>query len=229
VVIGVVAAMIWRLVAPHIAIIRIDQGFVYADAEPEQAVAADGWFALLGLAAGLVAATLAWVALRRHRGMVVLLGLVLGSLAGAWLGWWIGIKLEQEHFRALASTAVVGTHLQAPLSLRMSSVTNAEPWRVNGVIIVQALAAAALYTILAGFSVDADLRPGRVPQPDPALAGTGLDGTGLDGSGLDGSELGTGTWVGGWPTTAAPPEHQPSAGGWPEVSSGPGAPAGPTG
>jgi len=217
---GVLAGMVWRLVAPHIEIIRVDQGFVYADAEPEQAVAADGWFALLGLAAGLIAASLVWVALRRHRGMLVLLGLVVGSLAGAWLGWWFGIKIEEDHFRALASTAAIGTHLPAPLSLRMSSITDDQPWRVNGVLVVQALAAAALYTILAGFSADADLHPGRVPQPDPALAGTGLDG----------HELGTGTWAGSWSATApAEQPPPPAASAWPEVSSGPAGPAGPTG
>jgi hypothetical protein len=175
VVAGVAAAMIWLAVAPHVEIIRVDQGFVYADSEPEQAVAADGWFALLGLAAGLLVAGLAWALLRKHRGMAVLAGLVLGSLIGAWLGWWLAVRIEEDHFQALANTVPIGAHLQAPLSLRMTDLSRTQLWppKINGVAVCQALAAAALYTVLAGFATDPDLRPGPQPEipPLPPLPG----------------------------------------------------------
>lgn len=173
-VLGVGAALLWRLVAPHIVVIKAEQGFLYAEPQPEQAVAADGWFAFLGVAAGLLAAILAWVGLRRHRGVVVLVALVVGSLLGAWLGWWLSIRLEMAHFEALAASVPLGGELEAPLSLRITDLDRNQTWppRFTGVVVAQALAAAAVYTVLAGFAADPELRAGaRDQEPGPSWWG----------------------------------------------------------
>ena len=82
---GGVVGWVWSEVAPRLQVIKAGEGLLYADAEPEQPIAADGWFFLLGLGLGIVLAVLAWVLLRRYRGAAMLAGLTVGSLVGAML------------------------------------------------------------------------------------------------------------------------------------------------
>jgi hypothetical protein len=208
-VLGVGAGLLWRVVAPHVAIVKVEQGFLYADAQPEQAVAADGWFALLGLVAGVLVALVAWFVLRRRRGVAVLVGLVLGSLVGAWLGWWLGVQLETAHFEALAAATPIGSQLDAPLSVQVTNLNpdqlspfgSERPWiKVTGVIVAQALGAAFVYTTLAAFATDPRL---RVDTRTPESIGA--------------------AW--GFPT--APDQPGPAASPW--LSSGPEAPPDQTG
>jgi hypothetical protein len=173
---------VWQLIAPRVGVIRVAEGFVYADAEPEQAVAADVWFGFLGIGAGVVITLLAWVLLRRYRGVAMLVGLVLGSLAGAWLAWWLGVRLGAAQFDAVRTTAAIGERVNAPLELRLTHLDRSQLWppKVTGVATAQAFAAAITYTMLAGFSAYPSLRgPDRIlsvapyplpqaePVPDP--------------------------------------------------------------
>ena len=191
---GVAAGQVWRLVAPRVPIVKLERGFAYADGQPEQAVAADGWFGLLGIVAGVLAAVMAWQVLRHRRGVAVLTALVVGSLLGGWFGWWLGARLESAAFEARAAATPVGATLDAPLSLRVTNVDREHPWPVGirdqrvtpnttGVIVAQALAAAFTYTVLAAFAVDPDLRPNppelsdeQLGQPGPAVDPPGLAG-----------------------------------------------------
>jgi hypothetical protein len=111
---GLGLGWLWAELAPRVTVIKVDGGFVYADPEPEQAVAADGWFALLGAAAGVVLALLAWVVLRRYRGPAVLLALTVGSLVSAGLALWLGHRIGQAQFAAVRDSAAIGSRLQAP-------------------------------------------------------------------------------------------------------------------
>ena len=160
---------IWSEVAPRVAVIKADKGFYYADAEPEQAVAADGWFAIIGVLAGAVVAILAWYLLRRYRGSAVLVGLTLGSLAGAALAWWVGIKIGMAQFDQVRETVAAGARVNAPLGLRITELNKDHPWTSvpNGVAAIQALAAAAVYTLFSGFSGYPDLRGDPVPAYQP--------------------------------------------------------------
>lgn len=183
-VLGIGVGQLWRVVAPHVEIVKAERGFLYAPhIQPEQAMAADGWFAFLGVLAGLLAAVAAWIFLRRQRGVAVMVALVLGSLVGAWLGWWLGVHLEAARFEALAAAAPIGAHLDAPLSLRITDLDREQVWpvglarpyvKLTGVVGAQALATAVVYTVLAGFATDPDLRPGR-PEPE-SLSPWGEDG-----------------------------------------------------
>jgi hypothetical protein len=164
---GFGVGLLWHWVAPRIEIVRVAEGFVYADAEPEQPIAADGSFGLLGLGVGLVAAVLVWVLLRRYRGIAVMIGLVVGSLAGAWLAWWLAVRMGVSDFEAVQATAPIGAHVKAPLTLRLTDLNRQVLWppKITGVVAVQALMAAATYTTLAGFSSQANLRRPRKPAP----------------------------------------------------------------
>ncbi len=159
---GLGVGVLWVQVAPRIGIIKVvAQGFIYADAEPEEAIAADGVFGLLGAGAGILVALLAWVLLRRYRGVAMLIGLVVGSLVGAWLAWWLGVRLGMAQFEAVRDTAPIGARLEAPLALRLTDLDRDAYWppKLTGVVAAQALVAVATYTILAGFSIHPGLRP----------------------------------------------------------------------
>jgi hypothetical protein len=168
VVVGLVVAVaglgigaLWVLVAPRVGVVKVAQGFVYADSEPEQAIGADAWFAFLGLGAGVVLTVLAWLVLRRYRGVAMMIGLVAGSLVAGWLAWWLGIRLGRTEFDALRGTVALGTRLDAPLVLRLTDLDRSALWPPipSGVIAAQALASAITYTVLAGFSIHPGLRP----------------------------------------------------------------------
>jgi len=185
---GVATGQVWRLVAPRVPIVKLERGFAYAEGQPEQPVAADGWFGLLGLIAGVLAAVMAWRVLRHRRGVVVLSALVLGSLVGGWLGWWLGVGLETASFEARAAAAPGGATLDAPLSLRATGVDREHPWpfelngwhvtpKATGVMVAQALAAAFTYTVLAAFATDPELRPN---PPEPSDDGFGEPGPPTD-------------------------------------------------
>jgi hypothetical protein len=164
---GLALGWLWSALAPRIDVIRVAQGFIYAEAEPEQPVAADGYFAFLGLGVGVLITLVAWFALRRYRGVLMMIALVLGSLVGAWLAWWLGTRIGTTQFDAAKATAAVGEHIRGPLSLRLTDLDRHALWppRPTGVIAAQALAAAITYTLLAGFSAHPNLR-GPTPSPE---------------------------------------------------------------
>ena len=165
---GLGIGLLWLEIAPRLEIIKVADGFVYASAEPEEPIAADGVFGLLGAGVGMLVALLAWVLLRRYRGVAVLIGMVVGSLAGAWLAWWLGVRLGMAQFEAVRDTAPVGARVDAPLALRLTDLDRHQYWPpvLTGVVAVQALLAAATYTTLAGFSIHPGLRPLRRPRPE---------------------------------------------------------------
>jgi hypothetical protein len=162
---GLMVGWLWSELAPRIALIKTESGFIYAEPEPEQAVAADGWFVALGAGTGLAFGVLGWFLLRRHRGVAILGGLVVGSLAGAWLAWWFWRDLSLADFARLKDSVPVGARVDAPLGLRIVDevqVGGRQKLPVGGVLAVQALVAAFAYTCLAGFSSHGSLR-----RPDP--------------------------------------------------------------
>lgn len=171
---GLVIGVLWAHLAPRVGVIRLAPGFVYADAEPEEAFGADIWFGFVGLGAGLVFTLLAWTLLRRYRGVSMMIALVLGSLVGAWLAWWIGIRIGRDQFDAIRNTVAIGDRVDAPLRLRLTDLTWDHLWppKATGMLAVQALTAAVIYTMLAGFSAHPGLRPpSRAVSSDPAGPG----------------------------------------------------------
>jgi hypothetical protein len=193
-VLGAGVGWLWAVLAPRVTWVKVEGGYIFADEEPEQAAAADGWFLLLGAGLGVLLAIAVWVALRRYRGVVMLVGLTLGSLLGATVAWWVGHRIGLTQFNRASASAAVGTRIEAPLGLR---ITNLDPHRwwlpqVTGVAAAQALTAAFTYTCLAGFSVYDDLRgperrrraaaaelaavwPGAATPAEPGAAGPGGD------------------------------------------------------
>jgi Protein of unknown function (DUF2567) len=157
---GLPIGLLWRAVSPKVEFVMTEAGAITVQTEPEGFVAGDGWYVLITFVAGVVAALVVWTLLRRRRGPLVLLGLVLGCIAGGVLTAWIGHQIGYAHYRSLATDAAVGTHFFRPPSVRSGYVGL---WfgflpRVQGAVLVQAIAATTAYLVLAAFHVEPDLR-----------------------------------------------------------------------
>jgi hypothetical protein len=164
-VLGAPLGWLWSALAPDVPLVKTEGGARLTDPQPEEFVAADGWFTLLGLGFGVLAAIGVWVLLRRHRGPVVLLGLAVGTVGAALVAWWLG-TLGHGDFEELAASAPVGTPLSQPAELRAGGFE----WlwgfipTLQGDVLLPAFGAVVMYTLLAGWS----RYPSLVPEPEPA-------------------------------------------------------------
>jgi hypothetical protein len=155
VILGIPLGLLWRWLAPSVPVIDAGPGgIVVNDPSPEQFIAADGWFTLLGLGFGLLVAILAWLVLKKDRGPFLLLGVVVGTLGAGYLtAPWIGEMIGRGAYREWRETATQGATYLAPPELH--SV---------GPSLVPAFIAAVALTLLAGWSNDPDLdKPGAKP------------------------------------------------------------------
>jgi hypothetical protein len=161
-VLGGPLGLIWAWLAPSVPVLDAGQsGIVVNDPSPEEYIAADGWYTMLGLGFGLLVAIVAWLVLRRDRGPFLLLGVVLGTLgAGYLVGPWIGGLIGKGGYQHWQETATQGATYFAPPQVH--SV---------GPRLVPAFAAAIVLTLLAGWSNDPDLEePGAKPGYGPNMA-----------------------------------------------------------
>lgn len=153
-VLGVPYALLWTLVAPDIPVVKVDDEHVVAgEPAPEQFVAGDGWFMLLGVAFGVAAAVGAWFLARRMRGPVVLVALAVGSVVAGLVAAWLGQRIGLADYQHALAAAAPGTRLTHPPDLRVAD------WpRPIGVPLVAAFAAVVTYTLFAGWSGHESLR-----------------------------------------------------------------------
>jgi hypothetical protein len=151
---GLVLGVIWHFVAPTVPVIDAGAGgIVVNDPSPEEYVAADGWFTLLGFAFGVIAAVAVWMLRRRDRGPVLLVGATVGALGAAVVAWQAGRWIGLGAYQSWRASATAGATYDAPPDLH-----------THGVLLVPAFAAAIVLTLLAGWSNDPDLdQPGAKP------------------------------------------------------------------
>ena len=151
---GVPLGLLWSWLSPTVPVGRSAQGeIVVTDPSPEQFVAADGWFTLLGLGFGVAAAIAAWLILRRDRGPALLLGVVVGALGAAGVAWQVGRRLGLADYDRWQQVAAAGETFDRPPDLH-----------AHGPLLVPAFAAVIVSTLLAGWSNDPDLDvPGARP------------------------------------------------------------------
>ncbi|MEU1886208.1 DUF2567 domain-containing protein [Micromonospora rifamycinica] len=194
--------LLWAALAPDTPVRKTAEGAVYAQPQPEQPIAADGWFSLLGIGFGVLAAIAVWTLLRRRRGPVDLAALTVGALGAALVAWQLGRRIGLDGYERLLATAPAGTPFDKPADLRAGGIE-----RVLGVLpvpygnlLLPAFAAAVTYTLLAGWSRWPSLRP--EPEPD----GAGWPGPGAAG-GVSWGPAGTPA-----PTTAPEPPAPGAAG-----------------
>jgi len=152
---GLPVAAAWLAVAPRLGFKVVSPGNgVPVVPENEQFFAADGWFTLLTLAVGALAAVLLW-RLRSTRGPAALVALALGGLAGAVVAWKFGAVLAPAP--SDAALRQVGRVVYPALRLRALSA-----------LVVEPIAGVATYLLFAGFVARDDLgREDAPPEPDP--------------------------------------------------------------
>ncbi|MEW2591662.1 DUF2567 domain-containing protein [Micromonospora aurantiaca] len=164
---GAPLGLLWAWAAPATPVRQTPAGTVYATTQPEQPIAADGWFSLLTLGFGVLAAIALWVLLRRRRGPAGLVAVTLGGLGAAVVAWQVGRRIGLSTFQRLVETAPPGTAFTKPVDLRAGGVDWYGPLPVpHGNLLLAAFGAAVTYTLLAGWSRWPSLRP--EPEPDAA-------------------------------------------------------------
>lgn len=187
---GVPLGLLWALVAPGTPVQMTADGAVYATPQPEQPIAADGWFSLLALGFGVLASITLWVALRRRRGPIGLVAGALGGLGAAVVAWQVGRRIGLGTYQRLLDTAPPGTDFTKPADLRAGGIDWYGPLPVpHGNLLLAAFGAAVTYTLLAGWSRWPSLRPepewDSAPAPGaPAPGGPVPDGPAPGGPGI---------------------------------------------
>ncbi|MGW4156131.1 DUF2567 domain-containing protein [Micromonospora chersina] len=168
-VLGAPLGLLWALVAPGTPVRMTAEGAVYATPQPEQPIAADGWFSLLAFGFGVLAAITLWVVLRRWRGPAGLVAGTLGGLGAAVVAWQVGRRIGLGTFHRLLDTAPPGTDFTKPADLRAGGIDWYGPLPVpHGNLLLAAFGVAVTYTLLAGWSRWPSLRP--EPQWDGGWA-----------------------------------------------------------
>lgn len=170
--VGAPLGLLWSWLAPTVPVINAGQnGIVVNDPSPEEYIAADSWFTLIGFTFGLLAAVLVWLVLRRDRGPGLLLGVALGGLASALVMWEVGRLVGLSAWNDWQGSSTAGQTYDRPPDLH-----------AHGALLVAAFAAVIVTTLLAGWSNDPDLElPGAKPGYGNDLAhqpGHGYDGPG---------------------------------------------------
>ncbi|GAB2590061.1 hypothetical protein Aab01nite_40830 [Paractinoplanes abujensis] len=196
VVLGGPLGLLWRALAPSVPVIDAGQsGVVINDPSPEEFVAADGLFTLLGLGFGLLVAIAAWFLLRRDRGPFLLLSVVLGTLGAGWLvAPRVGELIGRSDYESWIETAQQGATYMAPPEVHSLGPT-----------LVPAFAAAIVLTLMAGWSNDPDLdQPGAKPGYGPNNPDAGYPGPDQSGPGYPGPDAAGPGYYGAGP-------HQPGS------------------
>jgi hypothetical protein len=161
---GVLLGLAWHLVAPPLPLIKVDgDRLAYVGPEPEQPVAADGWFTILGFAFGIVAAVLVWVLVRRLRGPLQLIALTLGAAGAGYIAFLVGTNINTS-FDEWREAAQVDSIVERPAELSASNMRLCLPFLDrcvsvrSGNLLVPALGSVIGYSLLAGWSSWPSLR-----------------------------------------------------------------------
>jgi hypothetical protein len=149
--------LLWWLVAPLPRIAKRADGLYRVGGEGnESAIAADGWFAVLAVLAGVLAALVVYLLTRPGR-VLPLVGLAVGGLLGAVVAWRFGALLGPGPINSTARGLKVGARFDAPLDVS-----------ALGVLLAWPLAAVVTY-----FAVSAGSDPGDpLPGPPEGTGGT---------------------------------------------------------
>lgn len=159
---GAPLGLLWWRVAPAVPVIKVERGAVAADPQPEQFIAADGWFVLLGLGFGVLSAVAVWLILRRLRGPAGMAVVIVGTVGASLLAAWLGTEISLAEYHRMRDTVAVGEAFSMPPRLRSVDWFSGLPV-LRGAVLVPALGAAVVYTLLAGWSPYPGLRPESTP------------------------------------------------------------------
>ncbi len=150
---GVVLALLWVWLTPHVPLVSNGEAVFLADTEGEQAIGADGTFILLALVCGAVTGALVFL-LRRHGGIPLVVALTVGGVLASVVAWRLGLELGPgDDVVARAKEAGEGVPFDAPIELG-----------AKGALIAWPIAATAVHLALTA------LFGPRDPEPQPVHA-----------------------------------------------------------
>jgi hypothetical protein len=140
----------------------------------EQRAGQETWFILLSIGAGILFAIIAWVALRRFRGPLMVVALAVGGIAAGWIAWRFGHNIGRGHALAEARHGKIGQVVLIPPDLRIKQAGNIGLWHgwlpyLSGVLLYLAIAAIVTYLLIASFTANPTL-VGRRRRPSTAAA-----------------------------------------------------------
>ncbi len=136
---GVALGLLWLWLAPRVPLVSDGKAVFLKDTEGEEAVGADGTFALIALAFGAVSAAAVFLA-RRRGGIPIVVGLALGGLLGSLVAWGIGEWFgPTDDVVAHARAVGEGVVFDAPLELKAKGALLA--WPVAAMVVHLALTA----------------------------------------------------------------------------------------
>lgn len=169
---GYPLGLLWQWLTPDIPVLIVADGAVYNDSQPEQFVAGDGGFALVGFGFGVLLAVVTWVAFRRLRGPLLAVLLAVSTTAAAIIAWKFGRELGLSAYMEALHSSAPGTEIFRPNDLRVEALRWWPP-AIEGVLLVPALGATLTVTLLAAWSRWPSLRAPRstgTPQELPAVS-----------------------------------------------------------
>lgn len=121
-VLGVVAGIIWAVVAPRAQLQEIGSGEAQVvNAESHAFIVADAWFCLIVALGGVITGVVGYRLLVRRVGWTATAGLVLGAVAAAFLTLWIGENIGLGTYNHLLATSRNGAYFHASLGLGAKS------------------------------------------------------------------------------------------------------------
>ncbi|MFG2296775.1 hypothetical protein [Streptomyces sp. NPDC048603] len=151
---GVLLGLLWVWLAPRVQYVSNGEAVFLRDTESEARIGSDGTFFLLSLGLGALSA-LAVFLWRRGGGVPLVIGLAVGSVFAALVGWRLGLWLgPSRDLVAAAKAAGKGVPFDAPLQLL-----------AHGALLAWAAAAVAVHLALTA------LWGPRDPAPEPWIPG----------------------------------------------------------
>ncbi|MEU1467712.1 ABC transporter permease [Streptomyces sp. NPDC005761] len=114
---GLALGLLWLWLAPRVPLVSDDAAVFLSDSEGEEAIGADGTFALLALAFGAVSAGVAFL-FHRKGGIALVVALAVGGVLGSLVAWQLGTRLgPTDDVVAHAREVGKGVIFDAPLEL----------------------------------------------------------------------------------------------------------------
>ncbi|MCO6005879.1 hypothetical protein NE236_12880 [Actinoallomurus purpureus] len=161
-VLGVPIGLLWVAIAPRTAYQVSGGKGLLADPETQTLIAADGWFAALTAAAGLLCGVAAYVLAGRVGELGPLAGIAAGGVAGAVVAWRLGHLIGLGAYHHALRTGGDGALVRAPLALH-----------ALGVVLAWPLVAVVAFGLLEALDVAGRESRGRLSAGDPGGGGPG--------------------------------------------------------
>lgn len=137
VLVGAPVGLLWAALAPHVTVELSGDDVRVLAAETDPFIAVDAWFLGAVVVAGLVGGVLTWWLGAAH-GPAVVLGIVVGGLAAAWIAGRVGSQVDLTAQQLVAS----GAQGRREVAVRLRSASALLGWPLASLLAFLALSLA---------------------------------------------------------------------------------------